>query len=411
MTNAEQQEAIPEKLAKLPVAEFSSCPGKAFSHLRSTSPAIPVESAGHRFWVISRYDDVCSVMVDPSVEMDFFKHEKTAVASSKLTPESEFPRVPRGANRSPFYQDGERHLLVRAAVKKFLFHDKEEELAAEARETAQSLLDAFQPGRTIDLMAEYANIIAAKTVCSIAGIPDNDRNMQAATLWGHSLTTPVRSKVEPAARLLVDWATELVDIKRKEPGDDVFTSILRLHDEGKISKVELTSTYIVLLSAGTQVAVTIGNGVYSFLCNPGELAKALAQPDLFTASVDEIVRYESNSRFIAPHVTTQPLHLDGVTVPAGELVLLCLGAANRDPNRFDDPDTFDITRVTTGHLGFGYARHRCAGEQLGKANVAAALRLFFERFPKTALVDPPDQVRWQPGKFQRKLESLHVIPL
>ncbi|GGU76806.1 cytochrome P450 [Lentzea flava] len=409
MTTAEKQERIPEKLGKLPIAEFTSCPHEAFARLREASPAIPVDSTGYRYWVITRYEDVRRVLADPSVEIDLVKHGEIITSSCVVRNDALRPRIPRAASRSPFYQDGELHNLVRAASRNFFTAERVEGLVDKARDAAQGLLDKFSAGQPIDFMADYANPIAGKTLCAIAGIPDNERNM-LATVAGESMMTPVISRVERSARLLVEWANELIEIKRGEPGDDVFTSLLRLHDEGKMTREELTSTYIVFLVGGMEVAIAIGNGAFSFLTHHDQLAKALAHPDLFTSGVDEIVRYESNFRFVAPHITTQPLHLDGVTVPAGELVLLCLGAANRDPSQFDDPDTFDITRVTTGHLGFGHGRHRCLGVQLGKAETAAALRLFFERFPRTTLVDPPDQAQWQPGKFQRRLESLPVIP-
>ncbi|MET8759943.1 cytochrome P450 [Lentzea sp. NPDC004782] len=415
MSISELQGSIPETLNKLPTAEFTSCPHKAFAQLRETAAAFPVESSGYRCWVISRYEDTRRVLADPSVEIDRVKHgipgdSSAAISASNCVVRADaLPRIPRGANRSPFYQDGDLHHLVRTTLKNFLSHEKAEELTRKAHETAQSILDTFRPGQQIELMHQYAYPIAIRTACAIAGIPDDERNVLTATLSVESMTSPSRSKMEKMAVQLVDWATELIEVKRNEPGDDAFTMLLSLHDEDKMTKTELTSTYILLVVAIMQVAVTIGNGVFTFLSHPHQLAKALAQPDLFTTCVDEIVRYESNYRFLAPKVATEPLHLNGVTIPAGELVLICLGAANRDPDHFDAPDTFDITRTTTGHLGFGHGRHRCLGEQVGKTETGTALQLFFERFPETTFATPPDEAKWQPGKFQRRLESLPVL--
>lgn len=410
MSATEQQELIPEALGKLPIEEFTSCPHEAFAKLRETSPAIPVESTGYRYWVISRYEDVRRVLADPSVDPDRVKHGKAIDSGCAVHADVRKSRVPRAVRRNPFYHEDERHHVLRTTLGNFFTPRKLEELTGKVHDSTQKLLDTFRPGHPIDLMTDYARPIAGKVLCEISGIEENERNV-LATLDAEALLTPVISKVERSGRSLADWATDMVDIKRQEPGDDVFTSLLRIHDEGTMPSDELTASYVFLLIGGMEVAIAIGNGAFTFLTHPGQLAKAIAQPDLFDTCVDEIVRYESNFRFLSPHFTTQPLHLDGITIPAGELLLISLGAANRDPNQFDDPDTFDITRTTTGHVGFGHGRHRCPAAQLGKAETALALRLFFERFPKTTLVDPPDQARWQPGKFLRRLESLPVTPM
>ncbi|MET8763288.1 cytochrome P450 [Lentzea sp. NPDC004782] len=410
MSITEHQESIPEELGKLPITELTTCPHEAFARLRDTSPAIPVESAGHRYWAITRYEDVRRVLSDPSVARDRTKHGNKVNPGRAVRTDAKHPRVPRGVRQSPFYEEGERHQLLRNTLGTIFTPRKMAELTRKVRDSAEELLETFHRGQPIDFLTDYAYPISGKVICAIAGIAGNERNIRAA-IDVEALLTPVVSEVERAARSLADWAAEIADAKRQEPGDDVFTTLLRFHDEGLMTSEELTSSYVFLLIGGMEVAITIGNGAFTFMTHPGELAKALARPELFDTCVDEIVRYESNFRFLSPHVVTQALHFDGVTVPPGELLLISLGAANRDPHQFDEPDTFDITRTTTGHLGFGHGVHRCPGAQLGKAEVAVALQMFFERFPRTALVDPPDQARWQPGKFKRRLEALPVIPL
>lgn len=201
-----------------------------------------------------------------------------------------------------------------------------------------------------------------------------------------------------------------MELKRREPADDVCTELLKLHEESALTINELASTYILFVTTGMQSAAAMGNALLTFLTHPDQLSKALAEPHLFTAGVDEIVRFESPIRILSTRYATAPVELAEVTIPAGELLYLAIAGGNRDPRRFADPDVFDVTRVPTGHLGFGHGVHRCLGAQLAKLTIGTALKMFFTRFPDTKLADPPDETRWRPGKFQRRLESLAVIP-
>ncbi|MET0136176.1 MAG: cytochrome P450, partial [Kibdelosporangium sp.] len=245
-------------------------------------------------------------------------------------------------------------------------------------------------------------------VCELLGIPVTQQNMLAATET-EMITSPVIDEIERAARELHRFARDLAAAKRADPGEDLCTRLLQSHDEAKMTEDELISTYILLMVGGMEPASAIGNGAFALLTHPAQLAKLVAEPELFTDAVDEIVRFESPFRFVPPRYTSAPITLDDVTIPAGELLLLSPGAANRDPARFAEPDDFDVMRDTSGHLGFGHGAHRCLGAELGKIETATALRVLFQRFPRTRMVNLPELAQWRPGKFMRRLDTFPVV--
>ncbi|MBX4899701.1 MULTISPECIES: cytochrome P450 [Rhizobium] len=404
-----QRDVIPDALERLPAAELGSDPYVVLAKLRERSPAVLIESKGARYWVITRYEDVCRVLSDPTIVRDLVKYRSEINAHCVVRDDERRVGLPKGAHSSVFYQDGEKHAALRRNAARYFVPANLENFADVIHDVAREAVSNIRPGQKIDLIEDYARPVCGRVLCRLAGIPANEKNMQAMRET-EAIMSSDKSTVERAAQSLLAWATELVDIKRKEPGEDLFSVLLKLSEEIGMTQDELTSEYI-LASIGTELLViAMGSGAFLLLTHPDQLAKALAEPSLFDTGVDEIVRYESSFRFLPPRYTTTPLELGGVTIPAGELLMVSVGGANRDPSFIADADVFDITRIPNGHVGFGHSEHKCLAAQLAKSQTGTALRAFFERFPATTLAEPPEKARWYPGKFQRKLEALPVIP-
>jgi cytochrome P450 len=223
------------------------------------------------------------------------------------------------------------------------------------------------------------------------------------------LTAPSIEEVESAGRHLHEFALEVIELKRTAPADDLFTYLVRAEQDGVLDRMELMSMITLLLIAGLEPTSVIGSGVLTLVSHPGQLAILLADPALMADSVEEILRYETPFRMLTPRYLDHPLELENVTIPAGELILVSTGAANRDPGAFADPDRFDVTRCPKGHLGFSHGKHRCLGAELGRLETTIALDRLFRRFPDMRLVTGPDQVTWRPGIFMRRLDSLSVL--
>ncbi|MGW4128572.1 cytochrome P450 family protein [Amycolatopsis japonica] len=402
-----RQDGIPEVLGSIRMRDLMADPYATLAGIREATPAFAIENNGYRMWAITRYHDVRKALSDPTVLRDLVEN-RHAINSHCIVREMPRAHLPHGSRRSFFDRDGENHHRLRSLVGNVFTPTRLAELRPRVERLANELLDTLPVGEPVDLAAAFARPVSGTIICELLGILPDEQNMLAAS-ESEMITSPIISEIEKAVGELHAFAMKLADDKRENPGDDLSTRLLRLHEDAKMSEDELISTYILIMVGGMEPSSAIGNGAFALLTNPGQLAKVLADPELFTECVSEVVRYESPFRFVPPRYTSAPLELDGVTIPAGELLLISPAAANRDPERFDEPDVFDVERNTSGHLGFGHGVHRCLGSELGKIETATALRTLFQRFPDTRLVDPPEQARWRPGKFMRRLDTLPVI--
>lgn len=407
MSSAKPEDGIPQELGRIRMTDLMTDPYGTLAKVRESCPAMAIENNGYRMWAITRYDDVRRVLSDPTVLRDLVANRHEINTHCMVRPQQR-AHLPHGSRRSFFDRDGENHRRLRGLVGDVFTPAKLNELRPKIEGIAVSLLDDMPIGEPVDLAARYARPIAGTIICELLGIPADEGNMLAA-METEMITSPIISEIEQAAQELFEFAQRLAADKRQNPGDDLCTHLLHLHEQARMSEEELISTYILLMVGGMEPSSAIGNGIFTLLSYPDQLAQLRANPDLFAGCVDEIVRLESPFRFVPPRYTSAPLEFDGVTVPAGELLLVSPGAANHDPDRFDDPDTFDITRSTKGHLGFGHGIHRCLGAELGKLETAIALRELFTRFSYITLLQPGEEARWRPGKFMRRLDAIPVI--
>jgi len=407
MTETVPGAGIPGELGRLDMRELTADPYGMLARIREFTAAFAIETNGYRMWLITRYDDARKVLGDSTVLKDLIEHRQQINAHCMVR---EQPRahLPHASRRSFLDRDGEDHRRLRSLVGVAFTPARLAGWRPRVEQLADELLDGLPVGEPVDLVATYARPIAGTIICELLGIPRSEWSLLAAR-ESAMITSPVISEIEQAAVELHRFGKDLLERKRAHPGNDLCTRLLREHDESKLTDEELVSTYILLIVAGMEPASAIGNGLLALLTNPTELARLMAEPALFSDAVDEIVRSESPFRFLPPRVTSAPVELDGVTIPAGELVVVSPAAANRDPARFENPDEFSVLRSTTGHLGFGYGAHRCLGAELGKLEAATALRLLFGRFPRTRMLGQAEQVRWRPGKFMRRLDTFPVI--
>lgn len=398
---------VPEKLGRIRAADLATDPYGTLAAVRESCPAMAVENQGYRKWAITRYDDVRRVLADRTVLRDLVEHRKEINENCLVRPNLS-ARLPHRSRRSFFDRDGESHHAMRPLVANQFTPAKVRKMMPRISELIRGLLDELPVGEPVDLVRHYTRPIAGTIVCELLGVPVSRRE-SLADLQNEMLTSSSIEAASQAGQELYEFALDLIETKSAEPGDDLSTLLLRLHEEGRMDRDELASTYILMVVAGMEPSSAIGNGVFALLSHRDQLAKLLAEPALFESCVDEIIRYESPFRILPPRYTSAPLEFDGVTVPAGELLLLSPAAANRDPNRFDEPDTFDVTRQPRGHLGFGHGPHRCLGSDLGKAQTSTALRMLFQRFPNARIAETPGSVVWRPGKYMRRLDSVEVV--
>ncbi|WP_216893557.1 cytochrome P450 [Nocardia alni] len=397
--------ATHENPMKLITREFMRDPYPTLRLIQRLSPAVPVINNGFRMWVVTRYDDVHTILADPELGKDLVGRRRQVVPQSMIRPERKARFAPE-SRRSVLDRDGADHHRLRTVLGPMFSPGRLTDYRLRLERVADRLADGFCAGARIDAVDQFARPFSATFASELLGIPEGERD--GFPVWEtEMLTAPTIERIEAGGRLLYEFALRMVEFKRAEPGDDLFTWLLSLHDdEGRIDADELASTIIMLTVAASEPTVAIGNGLLLLLSRPEELAKARALD--YQGCVDEILRFESPFRMLPPRFFDRPLELGEVTLAPGELILLSVASANRDPRRFPDPDRFDVARTGRGHLGFGFGTHRCMGAQLGRMATEIGLRALLDRFPGSTLRIPAQDAEWRLGTFLRRLDNLPI---
>ena len=259
---------------------------------------------------------------------------------------------------------------------------------------ASELIDGIgdQPG-TVDIVERYCSQLPVTVIGDIIGVPDHDRprilefGELAAPSLDIGLSWPQYVRVEDGLDGFNAWLTDHLRRLRETPGDDLMSQLIAASDDGaRLDDSELRATAGLVLAAGFETTVNLlGSGIRILLEHPDQLAMLLENPELWPGAVEEILRLESPVQLSA-RLARVDTEVAGRTVRAGELVILYLAGANRDPEVFADPHRFDITRENAGrHLSFSGGRHFCLGAALARAEGEVGLRTFFERYPQASL--------------------------
>ncbi|WP_020494769.1 cytochrome P450 [Sciscionella marina] len=269
------------------------------------------------------------------------------------------------------------------------------------REVAEDLLDRIPDGEPFDLVQRYAAPLPVMVIAEILGVPTAMREQFLA--WGNEAAMTLDPdlgwrafwRADTALRGLNGWLSEHLDRLRRHPGEDLLSELVHHDEDGdRLSDTELRATALLLLGAGFETTVNLlGNAVRLLLDHPGQLAALRADPTGWPGAVEEVLRYESPVQ-ITLRVAAKDTELAGVPVPEGRAVVLMLGGANRDPDVFEDPHTFDITRANAReHLAFSAGIHYCLGARLARLEAEVALQALFERFGELRSAGTPSRRR------------------
>ncbi|CAL9412148.1 cytochrome P450 family protein [Streptomyces sp. enrichment culture] len=376
-------------------------PHDTYRRLRESAPVHRITGTdGNPAWLVTRYDDVRQALADPRFSLD-----KRHAAPGNYQGFA----LPSALDANLLNMDPPDHTRIRRLVVRAFTPRRVERLRAPIRRTADRLLDALGPHGTADLIGSYAAPLPITVICDLLGVPDGQRRDFRG--WTDTLVHPDPSRPHAAKEAvggLLGFFTELLAAKREKPADDLLSDLIAVRDEGdRLSEDELTSLAFLILFAGYENTVQlIGNAVLGLLRHPEQLDLLREDPARIPAAVEEFVRHEGPALLAIRRFATEDVTLGGVTVPAGETVLLSLAAANRDPARFPDPDRLLLDRDTSGHLALGHGIHYCLGAPLARAETEIALAALLDRFPELALAEP--EPRWRPSLRARGLTALPV---
>lgn len=377
-------------------------PYDVYRRLRETSPVHRITGTdGQPAWLVTRFDDVRAALADPRLSLDKTHAREGSYRGLSLPP---------ALDANLLNMDPPDHTRLRRLVGRAFTQRRVEQLRAPIRATADQLLDDLGEHGTTDLIASYAAPLPITVICDLLGVPASHRRDFRG--WTGALIAPDPARPQAAKEAIaamLAFFTELMAHKRREPADDLLSDLIAVRDtEGDhLTEDELMSLAFLILFAGYENTVQlIGNAVLALLQNSDQMALVRQEPFRIPAAVEEFARYEGPALLAIRRFPTQDVTIGGVTVPAGETVLLSLSAANRDPGRFPDPDRLDLDRDAAGHVALGHGIHYCLGAPLARAETEIALAALLERFEGLELTE--EEPRWRPSLRARGLLDLPV---
>lgn len=301
--------------------------------------------------------------------------------------------------------------LVAAAFGRRQVERLRSRIAAVAAGLARDVRDAGSDGSTVDLMPLYAEPLPVAVIASLLGVPDSDRGLlrpwsaDIVRLYEPSPGPAAVARAETAAAGYVAYVRSLIAHRRVHPCDDLLSELVAARDAdgSRLSEDELVATAVLLQMAGHEASVNVvGNGTLALLRAPAQ--RAALTVDGVPAAVEELIRYDSPLQLFE-RTATEPVTIGGVTVEPGQKIAALLGAANRDPAVFAEPDRLDLTRSPNPHLGFGAGIHFCLGAPLARVELQASLSTLVTDLPGLALAAEPER---KPTFVHRALATLPV---
>jgi cytochrome P450 len=283
-----------------------------------------------------------------------------------------------------------------------------------AGELVDGLVERSGGSEPVDVLSGMAEELPVAVIAELLGVPAADRPLlrpwsnAIVKMYEYGRTTAVEDAAEQAAAEFVAYLRELAAQRRRAPGEDLLSHLVTVRDsEGdRLTEDELVTTCILLLNAGHEATVNVsGNGLLALLEHPGELARLRADPALLPTAIEELMRFDSPLQLFE-RTATADVEVGGVTVREGQKVAALLGAANRDPAVFADPDTLDVGRSDNPHISFGAGVHFCIGAPLARVELQASFGALLER---TSGLEPARPARRRPEFVIRGLAELPVV--
>ncbi|GAA4528327.1 cytochrome P450 [Amycolatopsis samaneae] len=391
-------------LTELPTARPTGCPFDPPAELGPIREERPLTRLtypdGHEGWLVTGYEQARAVFADRRFSS---RYELAHYPFPGMEGVTEVPTAPPGdltGIDDPEHARYRKLLTARFTVRRMrLLTEHVEQITAE-------YLDAMErQGPEVDLVQAFAYPIPAVMICELLGVPFADRERFQSSA---AAVTDVGSSPEAqmaAYGELMEYVGGLVPAKRAAPTDDILSELTT----SDLTDEELAGLATFLLGAGLDTTANmIALGTFALLRNPAQAAALRADPGIAEGAVEELLRYLSITH-TGVRAALEDVELDGQVIRAGESVTISMQAANRDPGKFADPDTLDVTRKATGHVTFGHGVHQCLGQQLARVEMRVAFPALFTRFPTLRLAVPPEEIPLRPDI--QNIYGVHRLPV
>ncbi|MER5638988.1 cytochrome P450 [Kitasatospora sp. NPDC002227] len=385
------------------MSAFIRDPYPTLARIRAASPVSIVEyGSGLPVWMITRYHDVRAALTDPGFGQDVRRSQ--GIANERGGGLALGSDVVHMLNSDP-----PDHTRLRRMIQGVFTRKRVELMRPLVERIAGGLLDGLREREVVDLVTDFAFPLPIMIICELLGFPPED--LHSYRTWSTAILTHGGAmSFDEATAEMQAYLRTLMAERRQRPREDILTDLVQACEAGELTEQEVFSMVFLLLIGGHETTVNmLGTATLALIHHPDQLDWLRA--DLaarMPMAVEELLRYESPVSMATMRFTTQDVDVSGVEVPAGELVLLSLGAANRDPDRFTDPDRLRLDRDDPGHLAFGQGLHRCLGTFLGKLEGEIALTGLLSRFGRIELAADEATLPWRTTIMLRGLESLPV---
>jgi cytochrome P450 len=390
---------------------YTEDPYPLLARLREQTPVAKVIMDGLSVWLVTRYDDVRSALLDPRLS----NNSDLADAATRAVPW--VGALASGVSRHMLRMDPPDHTRLRRLVAKAFTPRRLEALRPRIQDLAGELIATFQPRGRAELVTEFAVPLSLTVMAELLGVPTTQ--MQEFTRWVNIYAGTEEGDVEriPQAQAwLGDYISRLIERKHSEPVPEadqgnLLDALIAVRNEGeRLGHDELVAMAFLLLGAGYETTVhLIGNGLLNLLRNPDQYAALRTDPALIRPAIEEFLRYDPSVKITtALRVTTTEMTIGDVLIPAHQPVLLSFAAANRDPAHFPDPDRFDILRAERDHLAFSHGIHVCLGAPLARLEGEIAFAALLAGCPDLALATASDDLPWRRSRVIRGLKFLPV---
>jgi cytochrome P450 len=399
--------------SQLIAAEFHTNPYPAYHRLRDEEPIYWSEAWGA--WVLTRYADVIQALRD---HRHFSSENRLPALLEHLRPEDRALAAPlenHFSTKGLIHSDPPDHTRLRALVNRAFTSRVVETMRPRIQALVDDLLDQVQSVGCMDIIRDLAYPLPATVIAELMGAPPQDRDLfkrwsdDIVAFQGTGRASPeVVARSQNGLLEMRDYLGMLFEQCRRNPRDDLMSGLVAAEETGdRLTRDELLSTCVTLLIAGHETTTSlIGNSLLLLLWHPEHMRALQDDPTLLPGALEEFLRYESPVQR-APRRVTEDVEYGGQQFRAGQIALLMLGAANRDPARFVEPDRLDIRRKDNRHIAFGYGIHFCIGAPLARLEATIAISEVLRRMPSIQFVGTmPD---WQTEKVLfRCLRSLPV---
>jgi hypothetical protein len=385
---------------------FISDPYPFYHRLREQAPVFKTQQG---FWLLTRYDDVAFSLRDKRFGKDFAGNIQRRYGADRMN-----EPVIANLAKTMLVLDPPDHTRLRSLVTKAFTARRVADMRPRIRKLVDQQLDRVAGKGAMDVIRDLAHRLPVIVICDMLGIPEDHReaflvgsNVSGRILDPVPMTREELDQANVSTQMGNNYFDQLCELRRKDPQDDLTTELVKAEEAGdRLSTEELRANIGLLFGAGHETTTNlIGNGLLALHRAPEQWQRMMDDPSIIPNAVEELLRFDSSVQMTG-RVTNTEVEVGGVTLPANESVIMLLGAANRDPAQYAEPDKLDVGRQNIRPMSFGGGIHHCLGAQLARLEAELVFTALVERLPALELPEK-DAPAW---RHTFTLRGLHKLP-